>query len=226
MKTAINYSYLLTLFVSIVFQSCGPNKENIKSQALPYLGFKDIEVNKVNGEIITDTIYHTIGDFYFTSHLGTPITNKTVAGKIHVVDFFFSHCPSICPVMTGNLKTFHDRTKDIKELIILSHTIDPERDSLERLNDYIGLHQIDTRDNWFFLRGSPAYTYNIGKDEYLINADVDREAEGGFLHSEHFVLIDRSGHIRGMYEGTDTNAVNQLEKDIRILLSTEYANKK
>lgn len=221
MKTVVNYTFLF--FIAILFQSCESHKPNNTNSVLPYLGFKDFETNEINGEQLTDTIYHTIGDFYFTSHLGTPITNETVAGKIHVVDFFFSHCPSICPIMTENLKTFHDNTKDIEELIILSHTIDPERDSLERLNDYIKLHQIDTRDDWFFLRGSSQYTYDIGKDEYLINADVDREAEGGFLHSEHFVLIDRSGHIRGMYEGTDTSAVNQLEKDIRLLLSTEYA---
>ncbi|MFK8039132.1 MAG: SCO family protein [Crocinitomicaceae bacterium] len=226
MKIDAKYIYSLFVIVAITFQSCSSDTSNGHQKTLPHLGFRDIELNEVNGTLTADTIYHTIGNFYFTSHLGTPINNETVEGKIYVVDFFFSHCPSICPIMTENLKRFHNSTKDIEELIILSHTIDPERDTLERLNEYIKLHQIETRDNWFFLRGSSEYTYDIGKDEYLINADIDREAEGGFLHSEHFVLIDRLGHIRGMYEGTDTAAVNQLEEDIRLLLSTEYASKK
>lgn len=192
------------------------------AQSLPYLGFKDIDYVEINGEMVADTVYHTIGNFYFTAHTGEPISSETVAGKIYVADFFFTHCPTICPVMTENLKTLHQNTKDIEDLLFISHTIDPTRDTLARLNAYIEMHNIDTRDNWFFVRGSQSYTYDIGKDEYLINADVDREAEGGFLHSEHFVLIDREGHIRGMYEGTDPNTVKKLEQDIRLLISTEH----
>ncbi len=212
----------LILFAFLLFALSACKSESEKIHTLPYLGFKDLETTTRNNVLVTDTVYHTIGSFYFTSHTGEAITNETVKGRIYVADFFFTHCPSICPIMTQNLKTFHENTKDIDELIILSHTIDPERDSIARLNEYINFNEINTRDNWFFLRGSQAYTYDIGKDEYLINADVDRGAEGGFLHSEHFVLIDREGHIRGMYEGTDTAEVNRLEKDIRLLISNEY----
>lgn len=224
MKTVKSRSLLFMLCAFLVMGCENSTKNKNSQKTLPYLGFKDVDIIEFDGQQISDTIYHKIGNFYFTAHTGDPITNETVAGKIYVADFFFTHCPSICPIMTENLKTFHNNTKDIKELVILSHTIDPKRDSIARLNEYIRLHKIDTRDNWFFIRGSQDYTYDIGKDEYLINADVDREAEGGFLHSEHFVLIDRTGHIRGMYEGTDTAQVQQLEKDIRFLISTEYKN--
>ena len=225
MKTVVNYIGLAIVFL-LLFVNCqnDVNPSSKKVRLLPYIGFSDIEMIEKDGKVVADTIYHTIGKFYFTSHQNQPITNETVKGKIYVADFFFTHCPSICPIMTENLKHFHNNTKDIEELIIISHTIDPVRDSISRLNEYIELHNIDTRDNWFFVRGSQAYTYDIGKDEYLINADVDREAEGGFLHSEHFVLIDREGHIRGMYAGTDTAQVKQLENDIRFLISTEYNN--
>jgi protein SCO1/2 len=213
------------LIISLIFILACNSEQNVvdnSKRTLPYLGFKDIEYIDRGGEMVADTIFHTIGNFYFTAHTSEPITNATVEGKIYVVDFFFSHCPTICPIMTENLKTLHTRTSDLNDLIFISHTIDPERDSLERLNEYINLHGIETGNNWFFVRGSQAYTYDIGKDEYLINADVDREAEGGFLHSEHFVLIDKAGHIRGMYEGTDTNEVNRLEQDIRLLYTTDY----
>ena len=219
MKIAVK-SLLLFFTILIVTLSCEHQVD--QPHTLPYLGFKEIEKVERDGVMIEDTIYHTIGNFYFTAHTGEAITNETVKNRIYVADFFFTNCPSICPIMTQNLKKFHERTKDIDELLIISHTIDPERDSLERLNAYISLLNIDPRDNWFFVRGSQNYTYDIGKDEYLINADVDREAEGGFLHSEHFVLVDREGHIRGMYEGTDTTEVNRLEKDLRHLISEEY----
>ena len=187
---------------------------------LPFIGDMDFDYD-AEGEI-TDTIFHTIPEFKFMAHDSSIITNETVKGKIYVADFFFTSCPSICPKMTDNMKTLHENTKDIDELILLSHTVDPGRDTLAQLNHYIETRNINTRDDWFFLYAPQEYVYDIGKYGYLINADVDPEAEGGFLHSEHFVLIDREGRIRGMYEGTDMNQIIQLEKDIRKLIKVEY----
>ncbi len=206
-------------------QTTQPEVKIKNERKLPILGNYDIDTFEKDGEIIHDTIYHTIPDFIFTSHAGEEITNETVKGKIYVADFFFTNCPSICPIMTQNLKDFHENTKDIEELIILSHTIDPGRDTLEQLNKYIADKKIDTRNNWHFLFASQEYTYEIGKYGYLINAEEDELADGGFLHSEHFVLIDREGRIRGMYEGTEPSRVKQLEEDIRFLLQTEYGTK-
>ena len=225
MKTVRKSKIIAFLMCAILIgcQDLNTDQNNTISRVLPILGFHDTELNVENN---VDTIFHTIPSFYFTSHTGEAVNNETVKGHIYVADFFFTHCPSICPVMTNNLKDFHERTKDIEELIIISHTIDPERDSLERLNEYIELHEIDTRNNWFFVRGTQDYTYEIGKFGYLINADVDPAAEGGFLHSEHFVLVDRLGRIRGLYEGTDPEHVDKLEADIRKLLKTEYSNER
>ena len=187
---------------------------------LPFIGEKDYDYD-LDGQII-DTLFHTIPPFYFTAHDSSIITNETVKGKIYVADFFFTNCPSICPIMTGNMKTFHENTKDIDELIILSHTIDPGRDTLARLNAYIAEKEVNTRNDWFFLYASQEYTYDIGKHGYKVNADVDEKAEGGFLHSEYFMLIDREGRIRGAYDGTNPEEVTQLEIDIRLLIEKEY----
>ena len=223
MKTTIKKISNSIFLLSLTFiLGCNTNEPKAKQRALPFIGFHDTETKILNGQSIIDTIYHTIPQFYFTDQNGNAISNETVKGKIYIADFFFTHCPTICPVMIRNMKTLHENTKDIEELIIISHTIDPERDSIQRLNEYISLMDIEPRDDWFFVRGSQAYTYEIGKDGYLINADVDREAEGGFLHSEHFVLIDREGHIRGMYEGTSEEQVKKLEADIRKLIAIEY----
>ena len=218
-----NAFYIFIVFVLLTGCDGGADLQETKPiRVLPILGHHDTELIVEDGREFMDTIYHQIPDFFFTAHTGEKITRDKVAGKIYVADFFFTHCPSICPVMTMNLDEFHKATEDIEELVIISHTIDPERDSIERLNEYIEMRNIDTRDDWFFVRGSQEYTYNIGKYDYLINADIDPEAEGGFLHSEHFVLIDREGRIRGMYEGTDPNQVKQLELDIRKLIKVEY----
>ncbi len=222
MKT-VKPGSIITILVLFLLLGCNnSSEENKKKRVLPILGFHDTEMVTRDGQNVIDTIFYTIPEFYFTGHTGEGISDKTVKGRIYVADFFFTHCPTICPVMTKHLEEFHIRTKDIEELLIISHTIDPERDSIERLNEYIEERGIDPRDDWFFVRGSQEYTYDIGKNGYLVNADIDPAAEGGFLHSEHFVLIDREGRIRGFYEGTDPEQVEQLEKDIRKLIAIEY----
>lgn len=211
--------------LSILLFSCGTSTENINNTIdtptpLPYIGNLDFDYN-AEGEVI-DTLFHTIPPFVFTAHDSSFITSENVKGKIYVANFFFTSCPSICPRMTENMKILHDNTADIEELVILSHTVDPKHDTLERLNNYINVRSIDVRDDWFFLHSTQEYTYEIGKYGYLINAEVDPAAEGGFLHSEHFVLIDREGRIRGMYDGTKKAKVEDLETDIRNLIKYEY----
>ena len=221
-KLALIFQLLLLVAMIVNLPACTTNKDTKEKSkyVLQFIGEKDYDYG-IDGKII-DSIFHTIPPFYFTAHDSSIITDQTVKGKIYVADFFFTNCPSICPIMTGNMQTLHNNTKDIDDLLILSHTIDPGRDTIAQLNKYIADKEIDTRDDWFFVFGSQDYTYDIGKHGYLINADVDEAAEGGFLHSEHFVLIDREGRIRGMYEGTDPKAVKQLENDIRLLIKNEY----
>lgn len=214
--------HIFLLVVSLILVNCdgNPETENTTTQehsGLPYLGFHDF---------FPDTVYHTVPPFSLMTQDSTFVNKETFDGKVHVVNFFFTSCPAICPAMIEQMKRLQKNTSDIEEMVFLSHTIDPERDSIPRLNEYIKEKDIDTH-NWYFLYGEREYVYDLGENGYMINAMEDEAAEGGFLHSEHFVLVDREGHIRGLYDGTQTTDVDQLESDIRKLLRTEYgeANK-
>ena len=208
------------LFSILILTACSGNSADTTEQKdtivpLPYMGQHEFDG--------IDTIYHTIPPYTLLAHDSSEFTNDRVDGKIHVVNFFFTSCPSICPAMIAQMKRLQENTADIEELMFLSHTIDPKRDSIPKLRAYIAERELDTH-NWFFLYGEKEYVYDLGTEGYILNAMEDEAAEGGFLHSEHFVLVDREGHIRGMYVGTETAQVDQLEKDIRKLINEEYAN--
>lgn len=218
MKNILSFALL-----ALLFAACGGNEteettnnEEVVEETytpLPYIGMHDIMPG--------DTVYHSVPAFELINQDSTVITNEAVVGKVHVANFFFTSCPSICPAMIEQMKRLQEMTNDIEELVILSHTIDPERDSIPKLRAYIEERNIDTH-NWHFLYGERQYIHDLGKDGYMVNAMEDDQAEGGFLHSEHFVLVDREGHIRGLYTGTDTEEVNKLNEDIRALIANEY----
>ena len=219
---------ILSLFLlSLIVLSCGNNTANDtennepKNSGLPYFGMHEVELINVDGENKMDTIYHTVPSYKLLAHDSSTFTNDRVENKVHVANFFFTSCPAICPAMIAQMQRLQKNTSDIEELVFLSHTIDPRRDSIPKLRSYITDKNIDTH-NWYFLYGAKQYVHDLGIDGYMVNAMEDEAAEGGFLHSEHFVLIDREGHIRGLYTGTDTEQVDQLEKDIRKLLKVEY----
>lgn len=211
--------HLLFVPLILILGACGGEVEVVEEinepsyTPLPYIGMHDITAN--------DTIYHVVPDYALMDQDSQLVTNEIVKGKIHVANFFFTSCPAICPAMIEQMKRFQELTNDIEELVIFSHTIDPERDSIPKLRQYIQDREIDTH-NWHFLYGERQYIHDLGKEGYMVNAMEDEAAEGGFLHSEHFVLIDREGHIRGLYTGTDTEEVNQLNEDIRNLIKYEY----
>lgn len=222
MKTLLSISLLLT-----IIYSCGTSEENtettVNDSGLPYIGMHELEITENDGVKDTNKIYHVVPPFSLMAQDSSTITNQLVKGKIHIANFFFTSCPSICPAMIAQMQRLQQNTLDIDELIFLSHTIDPKRDTIPKLRAYIEDKNIDTQ-NWYFLYGDKQYVHDLGIDGYMVNAMEDDQAEGGFLHSEHFVLIDREGHIRGLYSGIDTQQVDQLEKDIRNLIKTEYAN--
>lgn len=218
--------FLLSVVI-LVMTSCGSEGQTDTVEhensytPFPYIGQHDIDFVVENGVQKTDTIYHTVPPFVLMNQDSVEVTNELVKGKVHVVNFFFTSCPAICPAMIAQMQRLQEMTADIDELQFLSHTIDPERDTLAKLRQYIANREIDTH-NWNFLRGEREYVHDLGKTGYMVNAMEDAEAEGGFLHSEHFVLVDREGHIRGLYVGTETEQVDQLAKDIKTLIENEY----
>lgn len=143
-------------------------------------------------------------------------------GKIWISDFFFTHCPTICPPMTSQMKRLNEMLGDLnKEIQFMSFSIDPERDTPTRLREYIKMHGIEA-DNWQFFTGNESATHRLGVESFLVHAGKDPSVAGGYAHGDIFTLVDRQGRVRGTYHGTDVDEVDQLEKDVRKLLKIEY----
>ena len=171
-----------------------------------------------------DTIYHSIPAFKFVNQDGDTITEKSFDGKIYVADYFFTTCKSICPKMATELQRVQDKFAYTNGLVqILSHTVNPENDSVDVLKNYSDMVHADTKI-WNFVTGDKNQLYDLARYGYLVNA---MEGDGGpddFIHSELFVLVDKEKHIRGIYDGTNIKAVNDLLDDIKVLIA-EYTIK-
>jgi len=143
-------------------------------------------------------------------------------GKIVVVDFFFTRCTTICPKMSTHMQQLQFKLDDdaFDDVLFLSHSVDPEYDTPEVLRAYSKKLEADTA-RWKFLTGAKADLYLQGSEGYYLAAKEDVMAPDGFLHSEQFVLVDKDKHIRGYYDGTDQEAMNNLAGDIKMLLKEE-----
>jgi protein SCO1/2 len=190
------------LFVFVVLTACtekGKTPEQ-KEKNLPYFGDFGIEIKyNEKGEGISDTVYDPIPLFAFTNQDGKILTNEYMAGKIAVVDFFFTNCTSICQV------------------VFLSHTVDPKHDTPEVLKAYADRMGADY-SNWNFVTGNEEDIYWQAKEGYKLTAFPSDTAQGGFFHTDQIALIDQEGKIRGYYDGTSTKAVDQLFQDLHLLL--------
>ena len=168
-------------------------------------------------------VYSTLSDkselmgLEFTNQSGNQVTMDSYAGDILVVDFIFTHCPTICPDMTANMQTIQAHHAGEEDLQFLSFSVDPERDSVPRLQYFAQLFEADT-SNWHFLTGNKRDIYRIARQGFTVTA---MEGDGGpddFIHSPIFVLLDRKTNLRGFYDGTDTAAVRLMTNDIYKLL--------
>ena len=157
---------------------------------------------------------HRISDFKLVNHLGDTISKADVEGQILVVDFFFTRCATICPVMSSNLKLLHDGISD--GVRILSHSVTPVVDSVSVLNAYAEKHSADP-SKWWFLTGEKDEVYRLARKSYFACLD---EGDGGyqdFVHTENVVLVDTEGRLRGFYDGTLNTEISQLYRDIQTL---------
>lgn len=209
----------MIVMVLVVITSCG---EEQKVRVLPLIGQFDIEYKIVDGVEVPDTIYPKIPSFSYMNQDSTLVTSESMKGKIWVADFFFSTCPTICPIMTTQMKRLQAMTKDLEsDLQFISFSINPTYDQPTILRRYIKHHGIEA-NNWQFLTGDEAETHELGVKSFLVHVASDEAAEGGYAHSPAFTLVDKEGIVRGVYVGTDTKDVNRLEKDLRKLLKYEY----
>ena len=154
----------------------------------------------------------TIADFHLTNQHGGFSSLKDWNDKIVVVDFFFTHCPVVCPKMTRSLKKVKDVYVNDKQLLINSFSVDPERDSISQLKQYAG--RMNIPDNWLLLTGDKKEIYKLARKSFLVTATDGDGGPQDFIHSELLILIDKQKRIRGYYNGTLPSEVDELIRDI------------
>ena len=205
-------SLLFFLFpVALAISCSSPSEKTNETAELPILGERYVDDNQ-------DTVYHSIADFAFVNQVGETIRKEDMAGKIYVADFFFTTCPTICPVMKKEMLRVYEQFKGDPNFRILSHTIDPTHDTQAVLKDYADKLGVPDAATWNFLTGDQEKIFEIGQTSYLTTTMADEMEPGGFLHSGAFLLVDQQGRIRGVYDGTKTDQVDRLLADIPKLL--------
>ncbi|MFH6983345.1 SCO family protein [Marinoscillum luteum] len=187
-----------------------------KEKQLPILGKKEVVENGASA----DTVYHTIPDFKFIDQDSNTVTQKTFDNKIYIADFFFTTCPTICPVMKTQMLRVYEKYNDNPEIAFLSHTIDPKHDTVGVLKEYADRLGISS-DQWHMVTGARDKIFEIAQSHYMVSAHEDPSAPGGAVHSGAFILIDKQKRIRGYYDGTKEEEVNQLIEDIPLLIQTK-----
>jgi protein SCO1 len=211
------------LFPATIYFILTMGKHNMLS--LPFYGEREVIRTVVDGKEKTDTVYHQIPDFSFFNQEGRNVSLADFEGKIIITDFFFTTCPGICPKMTANMLHVQQKTKDFEDVVLLSHTVNPEHDTVEVLAEYAKETHANNK-RWHFLTGEKEEIYRHALYGYLLNASEDVLAPGGFLHSELIVLVDKNRRIRGYYDGTNLNEVKNLIDAIKVLKAEEFIPRK
>jgi protein SCO1 len=181
----------------------------------------------VNPDLVDSTLfyvkkYHSIADFELINQNGDTVTHEQYAQKIYIADFFFTTCPTICPVMTANMVDIQKIIQDDDEVMLLSHSVTPEIDSVPQLKKYaLEKGVIDAK--WNLVTGSKKQIYELARKSYLA---VLTDGDGGpydMIHTENFILVDKERRIRGFYDGTSSEEIAKLLEDLKVLKSS-YIN--
>ncbi|MGY8933515.1 MAG: SCO family protein [Flavobacteriales bacterium] len=201
---------LSIIIISIIYQVLKPN------EVLPIF-----QPAKVNAELVDSTIqhvkkYHTISDFSLINQNGKTITQEDYKDKIYVADFFFTTCQTICPIMTDNMLEVQNKLKNDSTIMLLSHSVTPEIDSVAQLKKYALKKGVDAT-KWNLVTGEKKEIYKLARKSYLAVKTDGNGDEYDMIHTENFILVDKKKRIRGFYDGTDDLDIEQLLKDIEIL---------
>ncbi len=189
-------------------------------ESLDIINPADVEPEMVDPELRKKGIDHRIEDFSFKNQNGQWIDSKQLEGKIWVVEYFFATCKGICPVMNKQMQGVQEAYKMDDNVVILSFTVDPKKDSVEALKRYADDHGA-IADKWHFFTGDKKELYKLARNSFFVLKPAEAEnlgdAGSDFIHTNNFVLVDQKRRIRGYYDGTDPDEVNELIKDIKRL---------
>lgn len=216
-KSFRNILMVLAIFaISVVigYQLLNPK------QQLPIYNPVDVNPKLVDDSKQHVKINHKIADFSLINQNGDTITQQDYADKIYVADFFFTRCPTICPIMSNNMKKLQEVYKGDDDVMLLSHSVTPVIDSVPILRMYADAKGI-IASKWNITTGDKKHIYNLARKSYFAVLD---EGDGGlqdFIHTEQFVLVDKKRQIRGFYDGTKSEDIERIKEDIEILKQEE-----
>ena len=178
-----------------------------------------------DGKTLDDTVWHTVDDFKFQNQLGNTVSLADLPGKVFVVDFFFTHCPSICPKLTANIRKLQDAlsTKDqYKQLNpsfiqFISFSVDPDRDSVSVLKSYSDHYGINP-EIWWLLTGPKKHIYDFSLNELKLGLADGEGVDSNFIHTQKLVLLDKEHVVRGYYNGLDSAEMSKLANDMVFIM--------
>ena len=202
------------IVIFLFFQALKPKK------TLPIYNPADVNPELVDSTVQYIQKYHTIADFSFTNQNGKTITQKDYEGKIYVADFFFTTCGSICPIMTTNMLDIQKAFATNPKVMMLSHTVLPETDSVPVLKAYARKKGVNDA-KWNLVTGDKKEIYTMARKSYLA-VKLGKPSElYDMVHTENFILVDNKRRVRGFYDGTKKEEIERLVEDIRWLLTQE-----
>ncbi|SRX52713.1 SCO family protein [Aequorivita sp. CIP111184] len=206
---AIFFLVLSIIIIAIIYQIMKPK------EVLKIYQPADVSTELVDTTLQYVKKYHTIADFSLINQNGETITQDDYKDKIYIADFFFTTCQTICPIMTGNMAEIQEKLKNDDEVMLLSHTVTPEIDTVAQLKRY-ALEKGVNDAKWNLVTGDKKEIYDLARKSYLAAKDVPF-SENDLVHTENFVLVDKKKRIRGFYDGTDPESIDKLLHDIKIL---------
>jgi protein SCO1/2 len=218
---AICLAILVPLASYLIVKSASEN-----AVAMPARYYYDSVITKMkDGKEVTDTLWHPVSNIVLTNQLNHTVSLDQLKGKVIVADFFFTHCPSICPTLTANMRKLQDalRKKDEMQLLdtsfvqFISLTVDPERDSALVLKKYADKYGVNP-DIWWLLTGPKKSIYDFALNELKMGIADGEGVDSNFIHTQKMVVLDKDHVVRGYYDGLDSVALGKLAKDIVFIM--------
>jgi protein SCO1/2 len=210
LKTILFFGVFSLIMISIIYSLTKTNRK------LPVFNPVDVNPRLVDKSVRNVKRGHKIADFNLINQFGDTVTQNTFKDKIYVANFFFTSCKGICPVMATNMESVQEKFKDDKDILFLSMSVTPLKDSVSVLKKY-AKEKGAIKNKWHFTTGDKKHIYNLARKSYMAVLDEGDGGEQDFIHTEQFMLIDKKRQIRGFYDGTKPEDIELLKKDILIL---------